>query len=120
MASPSSCQGTGRTEVTVAECTPAQWRAAPRLGRPPGRLRPWARAFSEMRFRFRPRPSSVTLTELAEHSELYYGVPHRVIARQQGSVAGDEEAVLVADLDLDQRRDWLELFPFLLTRRPDS
>ncbi len=32
----------------------------------------------------------------------------------------DEEAVLVADLDLDQRRDWLELFPFLITRRPDS
>ena len=25
----------------------------------------------------------------------------------------DEPAVLVADLDLDQRRDWLELFPFL-------
>jgi len=32
----------------------------------------------------------------------------------------NEEAVLVADLDLDQRRDWLELFPFLLTRRPDT
>jgi N-carbamoylputrescine amidase len=32
----------------------------------------------------------------------------------------DAEAVLVADLDLDQRRDWLELFPFLLTRRPDT
>jgi N-carbamoylputrescine amidase len=32
----------------------------------------------------------------------------------------DEEAVLVADLDLDQRRDWLELFPLLLTRRPDT
>lgn len=32
----------------------------------------------------------------------------------------DEEAVLVADLDLDQRRDWLELFPFLSTRRPSS
>jgi len=31
----------------------------------------------------------------------------------------DELAVLVADLDLDQRRDWLELFPFLETRRPD-
>jgi N-carbamoylputrescine amidase len=30
----------------------------------------------------------------------------------------DEPAVLVADLDLDQRRDWLELFPFLKTRRP--
>jgi N-carbamoylputrescine amidase len=32
----------------------------------------------------------------------------------------DEPAVLVADLDLDQRRDWLELFPFLRTRRPDA
>ncbi|GAA0461388.1 hypothetical nitrilase/cyanide hydratase and apolipoprotein N-acyltransferase [Paractinoplanes deccanensis] len=32
----------------------------------------------------------------------------------------DEEAVLVADLDLDQRRDWLTLFPFLRTRRPDT
>lgn len=31
----------------------------------------------------------------------------------------DEPAVLVADLDLDQRQDWLELFPFLATRRPD-
>ena len=32
----------------------------------------------------------------------------------------DEPAVLVAYLDLDQRRDWLELFPFLTTRRPDA
>jgi N-carbamoylputrescine amidase len=32
----------------------------------------------------------------------------------------DRPAVLVADLDLDQRRDWLELFPFLQTRRPDA
>jgi N-carbamoylputrescine amidase len=32
----------------------------------------------------------------------------------------DEPAVLVADLDLDQRRDWLTLFPFLTTRRPDA
>jgi N-carbamoylputrescine amidase len=31
----------------------------------------------------------------------------------------DEPAVLVADLDLDQRQDWLELFPLLRTRRPD-
>ncbi len=31
----------------------------------------------------------------------------------------DVPAVLVADLDLDQREDWLELFPFLTTRRPD-
>ena len=32
----------------------------------------------------------------------------------------DEPAVLLADLDLDQRHDWLELFPFLKTRRPDA
>jgi len=32
----------------------------------------------------------------------------------------DEPAVLVAQLDLDQRRDWLDLFPFLTTRRPDA
>jgi N-carbamoylputrescine amidase len=32
----------------------------------------------------------------------------------------DRPAVLVADLDLDARRDWLELFPFLDTRRPDQ
>jgi N-carbamoylputrescine amidase len=32
----------------------------------------------------------------------------------------DRPAVIVADLDLDQRRDWLELFPFLRTRRPDA
>jgi len=30
----------------------------------------------------------------------------------------DRAAVLIADLDLDARRDWLELFPFLTTRRP--
>lgn len=32
----------------------------------------------------------------------------------------DEPAVLVADLDLGQRLDWLTLFPFLTTRRPDQ
>lgn len=32
----------------------------------------------------------------------------------------DVEAVLVVDLDLAQRRDWLDLFPFLRTRRPDT
>ena len=31
-----------------------------------------------------------------------------------------EPAVLVADLDLDQSRDWLDLFPFLRTRRPET
>jgi len=32
----------------------------------------------------------------------------------------DRQAVLVTDLDLAQRRDWLELFPLLRTRRPDT
>ena len=32
----------------------------------------------------------------------------------------DEPCVLVVDLDLDARRDWLALFPFLGTRRPDT
>jgi len=32
----------------------------------------------------------------------------------------EQPAVLVAELDLDQREDWLELFPFLTTRRPDA
>ena len=32
----------------------------------------------------------------------------------------DEPAVLVAEIDLAQRRDWLTLFPFLKTRRPDT
>ena len=40
----------------------------------------------------------------------------RILARapREGS------AVLIADLDLDQRRDWLTLFPFLTTRRPET
>ncbi|MFI1920018.1 nitrilase-related carbon-nitrogen hydrolase [Nocardia sp. NPDC020380] len=32
----------------------------------------------------------------------------------------DRAAVLVADLDLAQRADWLDLFPFNTTRRPDT
>ncbi|MFT8705231.1 nitrilase-related carbon-nitrogen hydrolase [Bifidobacterium aquikefiricola] len=32
----------------------------------------------------------------------------------------DDDAVLVARLDLEQRQDWLTLFPFYATRRPDS
>jgi N-carbamoylputrescine amidase len=32
----------------------------------------------------------------------------------------DEPAVLVVDLDMAQRDDWLALFPFLTTRRPDA
>jgi N-carbamoylputrescine amidase len=40
----------------------------------------------------------------------------RILAR----AGRDTDEVLVADLDIDQRRDWLDLFPFLATRRPDS
>jgi len=36
----------------------------------------------------------------------------------QAGREGDE--LLVADLDLDLRRDWLELFPFFGTRRPET
>ncbi|MGH3951115.1 MAG: nitrilase-related carbon-nitrogen hydrolase [Pseudonocardiaceae bacterium] len=36
------------------------------------------------------------------------------------SAPRDADSVLVAPLDLDQRRDWLTLFPFLDTRRPDT
>ncbi len=32
----------------------------------------------------------------------------------------DTPAVLIADLDLDQRRDWLDLFPLLQGRRPEA
>lgn len=32
----------------------------------------------------------------------------------------DRPAVVVADLDLDAREDWLELFPLIATRRPDA
>jgi len=31
----------------------------------------------------------------------------------------DEQAILIADCELDQRRDWLMLFPFFKTRRPE-
>lgn len=40
----------------------------------------------------------------------------RILAR----APRDESAVLVATLDLDARRDWLTLFPFLRTRRPET
>ena len=64
------------------------------------------------------------------------GQPHRRRRRRSPSTAprsspiptaaswckprGDEPTVLLADLDLDARRDWLELFPFFRTRRPDT
>ena len=43
--------------------------------------------------------------------------PYGRILAQAGR---DSDEILIADLDLDQRRDWLELFPFFGTRRPDT
>lgn len=43
--------------------------------------------------------------------------PYGRILAQAGR---DTDEILIADLDLDQRRDWLELFPFFGTRRPDT
>ena len=40
----------------------------------------------------------------------------RILAK----ASSEQDEVLVAELDLDQRRDWLDLFPFLATRRPDT
>ncbi|MFI4990206.1 MAG: nitrilase-related carbon-nitrogen hydrolase [Solirubrobacterales bacterium] len=40
--------------------------------------------------------------------------------RKLAQAPREQPAVLVAELDLDQREDWLELFPFLQTRRPDA
>jgi N-carbamoylputrescine amidase len=55
--------------------------------------------------------------ELSFYGSSFISDPYgRVLAQ----APRDEPAVLVADLDLDQRRDWLELFPFLTTRRPDA
>jgi N-carbamoylputrescine amidase len=58
----------------------------------------------------------------AEGRVTFYG--HSFISDPYGRILveapRDQPAVLIADLDLDQRRDWLDLFPFLGTRRPDA
>ncbi|CAM5666386.1 Hypothetical nitrilase/cyanide hydratase and apolipoprotein N-acyltransferase OS=Streptomyces microflavus OX=1919 GN=Smic_37240 PE=4 SV=1 [Streptomyces microflavus] len=58
----------------------------------------------------------------AENGLTFYGSSFIVdpYGRVLAQAPRDEPAVLVADLDLDARRDWLELFPFLTTRRPDA
>ena len=40
--------------------------------------------------------------------------------RVLGEAPRDEAAALVAEIDLGQRDDWLTLFPFFATRRPDT
>ena len=51
------------------------------------------------------------------YGKSYFCTPRGKIIAQ---ASRNKDEVLVADLDLDQRRDWLELFPFLATRRPDA
>lgn len=55
--------------------------------------------------------------ELSFYGSSFISDPYgRVLAQ----APRNEEAVLVAELDLAQRRDWLDLFSFLTTRRPDT
>jgi len=56
-------------------------------------------------------------TSLTFYGSSFISDPYGRILVQAGR---HEDAVLVADLDLDARRDWLTLFPFLTTRRPDT
>jgi N-carbamoylputrescine amidase len=80
---------------------------------------------------FRPGPTGddangvfmVAVNRIGDEGELtFYG--SSFISDPYGRVLAqaprDKPAVLVADLDLDQRRDWLELFPLIATRRPDA
>ncbi|NJC24174.1 N-carbamoylputrescine amidase [Arthrobacter pigmenti] len=55
--------------------------------------------------------------EVAFYGSSFISDPYGRIVAQ---APRDEEAAVVVDLDLDQRRDWLDLFPFLATRRPDT
>jgi N-carbamoylputrescine amidase len=54
---------------------------------------------------------------LAFYGSSFVSDPYGRVLVQAGR---SEYAVLVADLDLDARRDWLELFPLLTTRRPEA
>lgn len=58
----------------------------------------------------------------AEGSLEFYGSSFIVdpFGRILAEAPRDKEMVLVADIDLAQRQDWLTLFPFFGTRRPDT
>jgi N-carbamoylputrescine amidase len=62
-------------------------------------------------------PRSETLAPITFYGSSFISDPYGRVLVQ---APRDRPAVLVADLDLDARRDWLELFPFLSTRRPDQ
>jgi N-carbamoylputrescine amidase len=67
-------------------------------------------------------PNRIGAERLGETTVTFYG--SSFVSDPYGRVLveapRDRPAVLVADLDLDQRRDWLDLFPFDATRRPDT
>jgi N-carbamoylputrescine amidase len=67
-------------------------------------------------------PNRIGAERLGETTVTFYG--SSFVSDPYGRVLveapRDRPAVLVADLDLDQRRDWLDLFPFDTTRRPDT
>ena len=54
---------------------------------------------------------------LSFYGSSFISDPYGRVLAQAGR---DEDAVLVADLDLDQCRDWIDLFPFSQTRRADA
>ncbi|MBK6309724.1 MAG: hydrolase [Candidatus Microthrix sp.] len=56
-------------------------------------------------------------TEITFYGSSFISDPYGRILAQ---APRDADAVLVADVDLDAKRDWLELFPLLTTRRPDT
>jgi len=56
-------------------------------------------------------------TEITFYGSSFVSDPYGRVLVQ---ASRDRPAVLIADLDLDQRNDWLDLFPFLTTRRPDT
>jgi len=65
----------------------------------------------------------VAVNRIGEESPLrFYGSSFICdpYGRKLAQAPREQPAVLVAELDLDQREDWLELFPFLSTRRPEA
>ena len=58
---------------------------------------------------------------LFDHADIYggNGAAEELFGRVLAEAPRDADAVLVADLDLEARTEWLRLFPFYVTRRPD-
>ena len=67
-------------------------------------------------------PNRIGTEQLGDTAITFYG--SSFVSDPYGRILAEaprgRPAVLVADLDLDQKRDWLDLFPFDTTRRPDT